>query len=108
MPEKIVFSHHEDGLFASMLVFIVIQKLLSFMWSHFLTFGLDACASRVLVAKSFPLSISSVLSSFSSVRVSSYVDALDPSGVEFCVQLLLPKARESLRKEEQKDGESRK
>lgn len=79
-----------------MLVFIVVQKLLSFMWSHFSTFGLNACATRVLVTKSFPVPISSVLAPpFSSIRVSSYVEALDPSGVEFCMQLL-PEAHESL------------
>lgn len=108
MTEKIFFSHNVGCLFAPILVFTVVQKFLSFMWSHFLTFGLNACATMVLVTKSFPASISSVLSPPFSIRVSSYFDALDPSRVELCVQPLPPKARESFWNREQKDGKSQK
>lgn len=89
-------------------MFTGVQKLLSFMWSHFLTFGLNACATGVLVTKSFPVSISSVLSPPFSIRVSSYFDVLDPSRVELCVQPLPPEVHESLWNGEQKDGKSQK
>ena len=108
MTEKIFFSHNVGCLFAPMLVFTVVQKLLSFMWSHFLTFGLNACATGVLVTKSFPVSISSVLFPPFTIRVSSYFDALDPSGVELYMQPLPPEAHESLWNREQKHSKSQK
>lgn len=63
-------------------------KNFSFISSHLLILGLNACASRVLFRKSYPLPVSSrIFPTFSSHHIQgieSLVEVLDPYGVEFC------------------------
>lgn len=98
-----------------MLVSFVVQKLLSFMWSHFLLLILIPITLLFTMIPEY-LTVHQILPyickfdsspmTFSSIRFRSYADVLDSFGLGFCVQFLPPKSQGSLWKREQKDCKS--